>query len=127
MRVTDALNAGSAGRLPWTEVVRRVEGTWGTVTLHGDFTPGDRFRRTNPWVAQHNGVPVATVEDQAVAVIVDGGSPMTGAEGPGHGPAPSAGRCARASKTATPAGHRDVPGTTIWAPVRAIGYEVRTR
>ena len=77
VRVTDALNTGSAGRLPWTELVRQVEGTWGTVTLHWEFMPGDRFRRTNPWVAQHNGVPVATVEDQAVAVIVDGASPIT--------------------------------------------------
>ena len=76
VRVTDALNTGSAGRLPWTELVRRVEGAWGTVSLHWEFTPGDRFRRANPWVAQHNGVPVAIVEDQAVAVIVDGPSPM---------------------------------------------------
>jgi len=33
VRVTDALNVGSAGRLPWTELARRVEGLTGEVAM----------------------------------------------------------------------------------------------
>lgn len=70
--VTDALNTGSAGRLPWTELARRIDGVSGSVTFEWEFAPGDRFRRANPWIAERQGTLVATVEDQQVAVITDG-------------------------------------------------------
>jgi GH15 family glucan-1,4-alpha-glucosidase len=70
--VVEALNTGRAGRLPWTELVRRIEGNSGSVTFDWQLAPGDRFRRASPWMTDRAGVPVATVEDQAIGVIVDG-------------------------------------------------------
>jgi GH15 family glucan-1,4-alpha-glucosidase len=68
-RVTVALNTGSAGRLPWTELVHRVEGLRGSMPMRFRFEPGSRFGRANPWVEQRQQTPVVTVEDQTLAVI----------------------------------------------------------
>jgi GH15 family glucan-1,4-alpha-glucosidase len=43
VRVTDSLNSGHAGRLPWSELARRVEGLEGDVELRVDLTLADRF------------------------------------------------------------------------------------
>jgi hypothetical protein len=40
VRITDALNCGAAGRLPWIELGRRVEGLSGTVRLRWEVAPG---------------------------------------------------------------------------------------
>lgn len=69
--VTDALNTGSAGRLPWTELARRIDCVSGTVTVEWEFAPGNRFGRSSPWVSDHPGALIVTVEDQTVAVITD--------------------------------------------------------
>ena len=71
-RVTAALNVGSAGRLPWTELAQRIEILAGFVDFEWDFTPGDRFGRANPWVTDRHGTPVASIEDQTLGVILDG-------------------------------------------------------
>lgn len=42
--VTDSLNVGVAGRLPWTELARRIDGTAGTVHFQWRFRPGGRFQ-----------------------------------------------------------------------------------
>ncbi len=70
--VTVALNTGSAGRLPWTELAHRVEGLAGTVPMRFEFAPGDRFAQANPWVTTRQATPVATIDDQTLAVVVDG-------------------------------------------------------
>jgi GH15 family glucan-1,4-alpha-glucosidase len=69
--VTDALNSGAAGRLPWTELVRQVECSAGEVALTWRMVPGDRFRQASPFVKAHHGVPVARVGDQMLAVVTD--------------------------------------------------------
>ena len=48
VRVTDSLNSGAAGRLPWTELARRVECLDGHLEMVWELVPGDRFgaRRT---------------------------------------------------------------------------------
>lgn len=69
--VTDALNTGSAGRLPWTELARRIDCVSGTVTVEWEFAPGDRFGRSSPWVSDRSGTLIVTIEDQTVAVITD--------------------------------------------------------
>ena len=74
-RVTSALNVGSAGRLPWTELAQRIEVLSGFVDVEWEFTPGDRFGRANPWVADRHGTPVATIEDQTLGLILDGLGP----------------------------------------------------
>ena len=49
VRVTDSLNSGISGRLPWTELGRRVEGLSGTVELLVELRPGRRLDQANPW------------------------------------------------------------------------------
>ncbi len=50
VRLTDALNSGAAGALPWSELVRRVEGLEGRVELELVVRPGDGLRQWEPWV-----------------------------------------------------------------------------
>lgn len=49
-RVTDALVNGFAGRLPWVELARRVEGIDGEVRFQWCVAPGTRFSTASPWV-----------------------------------------------------------------------------
>ncbi|MDT5147689.1 MAG: hypothetical protein QOC58_2334 [Mycobacterium sp.] len=57
VRVTDALNIGFAGRLPWTELARRVEGLDGDVPMRWRVAPGTCFNSTSPWARRTpNGV-----------------------------------------------------------------------
>ena len=72
VRVTDALNVGSAGRLPWTELARRVQGLAGEVAMRWEFWAGDRFGQARPWVTTHGQVPVVTAGDQSIALVVRG-------------------------------------------------------
>ncbi len=72
VRVTESLTSGAAGRLPWTELARRVEGVDGSVELRWDLAPGDRFGTARAWVAEGGGVPVLHVGDQMLAVVTGG-------------------------------------------------------
>lgn len=49
-RVTDSLNTGVAGRLPWAELGRRIDGIAGEVELRGAVVPGTCFNTASPWV-----------------------------------------------------------------------------
>ncbi len=48
-RVTDSLNGGSAGRLPWCELARRIEGLAGTVEFRVEALMGRRRDLATPW------------------------------------------------------------------------------
>ena len=48
-RVTDSLNSGISGRLPWSELARRVEGLQGAVEFGIDVRPGRRLGQATPW------------------------------------------------------------------------------
>lgn len=50
-RVTDSLNVGAAGRLPWTELARRVEGVSGEVTFRLELALGTGLGVWSPWSA----------------------------------------------------------------------------
>lgn len=50
VRITDALNTGIAGRLPWTELGRRVEGVSGAVEMELDVSAGTGLGSWSPWV-----------------------------------------------------------------------------
>lgn len=67
--VTQALNSGSAGRLPWTEMASRLEGTSGEVAFQWVLSPGNRFGDAKPWVRKFDGTPVVVIGDQYLAVI----------------------------------------------------------
>lgn len=52
VRVTDALNIGFGGRLPWTELARRVDGIDGEVPMRWRVAPGTSFDCMSPWARQ---------------------------------------------------------------------------
>ena len=48
-RLTDSLNSGISGRLPWSELARRIEGLEGTVEFRIECRPGRRLGQASPW------------------------------------------------------------------------------
>ena len=54
VRTTAALNVGTAGRLPWTELAVRIEGLGGQVPMQWDLIPGTRFGQASPWVTRRD-------------------------------------------------------------------------
>ena len=48
-RLTESMNSGTAGRLPWAELARRVEGLDGTVTFAVEMRPGRRANGASPY------------------------------------------------------------------------------
>ena len=81
VRVTESLNTGAAGRLPWTELARRVEGLDGEVELAWELVPGSAFGQTRPWVSSQDRQPVLHLADRALAVVThgDGAGPLEAA------------------------------------------------
>ncbi|SNS51678.1 glycoside hydrolase family 15 protein [Rhodococcoides kyotonense] len=49
VRVVDSLNTGVAGRLPWVELARRVDGVDGSVEMEWCVAPGTMMGSTSPW------------------------------------------------------------------------------
>ncbi len=74
--VTDALNTGISGPLPWTELARRVEVLQGHVDFEWRFEPGDRFASARPWFAAHGDVPIAHLGDQTIALVLEGATSL---------------------------------------------------
>lgn len=72
-RVTDALNSGIAGRLPWTELARRVQSLEGSLEMRWEFRPGHRFDDIKPVVSMRGGTPVIQLADQMLALVTRGG------------------------------------------------------
>ncbi|WP_196832099.1 glycoside hydrolase family 15 protein [Mycetocola sp. CAN_C7] len=75
VRVTDALVTGVAGRLPWTELARRVDGISGSVRMAWSVEPGRALRTAMPWVHETVHGPVLRVDGVTLTVT-----------GFGHGP-----------------------------------------
>ncbi|WP_296257230.1 MULTISPECIES: glycoside hydrolase family 15 protein [unclassified Pseudomonas] len=50
VRLTESLNSGNAGRLPWSELARRLEGVEGQVEFEMVFRPGTRADSVSPWI-----------------------------------------------------------------------------
>jgi GH15 family glucan-1,4-alpha-glucosidase len=48
-RLTESMNSGTAGRLPWAELARRVEGLEGTVAFTVEMRPGRRANGASPY------------------------------------------------------------------------------
>ncbi len=48
-RLTESLNSGTAGRLPWAELARRIEGLEGEVRFALTMRPGRRGDTVNPY------------------------------------------------------------------------------
>lgn len=71
LRVTDALTEGFQGRLPWTELARKVEADGGPVPVTWELRPGTRFDTVRPWVHERDGTPFVLSGDLLAALIVD--------------------------------------------------------
>jgi GH15 family glucan-1,4-alpha-glucosidase len=52
VRVTDSLNTGQAGRLPWSELARRIDGVEGHVRMRGEISPGTLLGEASPWASE---------------------------------------------------------------------------
>lgn len=55
VRITDALVTGVAGRLPWLEFARRIEGVSGTVVMDWAVEPGTMLGAASPWAERIDG------------------------------------------------------------------------
>ena len=75
--VTDALVTGVAGRLPWAELARRIDGESGTVGFRWRLVPGTALGTVSPWIEQTSRGAVVRAGDKTVAVV-----------GSEHGPDP---------------------------------------
>ena len=97
--VTQAMNVGSSGRLPWVEFVHRIVVLSGQVTMHWEWRPGDHFGRAAPWVTSYHGTPLSIVGHQVVGVITDDATECTVDDDRG---------AVRGTLTAEPGGHRTI-------------------
>jgi GH15 family glucan-1,4-alpha-glucosidase len=68
VRVTDALVTGVAGRLPWAELARRVDGVDGSVDLEWSVHPGRMLGEAMPWINRTAHGPVIRVNGVTLAV-----------------------------------------------------------
>jgi GH15 family glucan-1,4-alpha-glucosidase len=48
--VTDSMNTGVAGRLPWAELARRIDGVSGSIRFRAVVSPGTGLDTASPWV-----------------------------------------------------------------------------
>lgn len=87
-RVTDALVVGFAGRLPWVELARRVDGVRGTVKFRWRVAPGTGLGTASPWVDQTTHGTVLRMDGVGLAV-----------RGVGHGPRGGGDRALRGTFT----------------------------
>lgn len=68
VRVTDSLNFGSTGALPWTELARCVEGLEGRVPMTWRMVPGTLLGTASPWAQDTAQGPVVNVGDITLSV-----------------------------------------------------------
>lgn len=81
LRVTDALVQGFQGRLPWSELARKLEVDKGEVALSWRLRPGTRLATVRPWLFEADGRPfVLAGELLASLVLSNAGEPTVGEE-----------------------------------------------
>lgn len=68
VRVTDSVNVGSTGALPWTELARLIEGLDGEVEMIWSVTPGTLLGTASPWVQDTAHGPVLRAGDLSLGV-----------------------------------------------------------
>ncbi|WP_308161524.1 glycoside hydrolase family 15 protein [Mycolicibacterium goodii] len=73
IRVTDAINVGIDGPLPWTELARRVEGIDGEVGMRWLVAPGTCFNTVAPWARATQHGKVLRVGELTLGVSVSDG------------------------------------------------------
>lgn len=73
--VTDALVTGVAGRLPWAEFARRIEGVAGTIDFAWRVRPGTQLGTASPWI-----------QGSSAGAVIRSGDTTVGVTGSDHGP-----------------------------------------
>ncbi|WP_027494508.1 glycoside hydrolase family 15 protein [Rhodococcus sp. JG-3] len=68
VRITDSLNTGVAGRLPWVELARRIDGLDGTVDMTWSVAPGTMLGIASPWAYDTEHGTVLRVDGLTLAV-----------------------------------------------------------
>jgi GH15 family glucan-1,4-alpha-glucosidase len=68
--VTDSLNTGVAGRLPWAELARRIEGVRGSVPMRAVLRLGSCLNTASPWIQSTEQGPILRVDGLTMSVIV---------------------------------------------------------
>ncbi len=87
-KVTDALVTGIAGRLPWVELARRIEGIDGAVHFRWRVAPGTMLGAASPWIDETVHGKIIRADGVALAV-----------RGSAHGPRGGGDRTMRGSFT----------------------------
>ena len=67
-KVTDALVTGFAGRLPWVELARRIDGVRGSVRFRWRVAPGTALGTASPWLDTTTNGKVLRVDGVTIAV-----------------------------------------------------------
>jgi GH15 family glucan-1,4-alpha-glucosidase len=70
VRMTESLNSGNAGRLPWSELARRLDGVEGEVVFDIVFKPGTRADSVSPWIQETGQGPVFHISTLMVMLKV---------------------------------------------------------
>lgn len=68
VKVTDSLNTGVAGRLPWAELARRIDGLEGSVEMTGTVKPGTCLNTSSPWIETTQAGEILKVDGVSLAV-----------------------------------------------------------
>ena len=68
-KVTDALVSGVAGRLPWAELARRIDGVRGTVRFRWRVQPGTALQTASPWAQRTEHGTIIRSGDTTIAVV----------------------------------------------------------
>ncbi|SEN47315.1 Glucoamylase (glucan-1,4-alpha-glucosidase), GH15 family [Sphingomonas gellani] len=69
--LTESLNSGTAGRLPWAELARRIEGVEGEVAFRLEMRPGRRADTASPYQSRIGGHHVFHV-DRVLGLFLHG-------------------------------------------------------
>lgn len=110
VRLTDALVTGVAGRLPWVELARRVDGVTGAVRMRWAVIPGTVFNTSSPWI-----------EDTAQGAVAHADGVMLGVRGIEHGPRkPGDAELTGAFTTSTGSRHLLTMSATANEPLRML-------
>jgi GH15 family glucan-1,4-alpha-glucosidase len=69
--ITDALVTGIAGRLPWAELARRIDGVSGSIEFSWRVRPGTALGTASPWIEDSTRGPIIRSGATTIAVVGD--------------------------------------------------------
>ncbi len=84
-KVTESLNSGTAGRLPWAELARRIDGLEGRVRFNITMRPGRRGDTVSPYCSKVGDHVVFHVERVLGLFVHDDGVRCEWSDGGAHG------------------------------------------